>query len=92
MSDIPFVKCIFKTRSRTNGCAILNDDVKCDPATCLWRHTDETYFASLEKAMQNYEKRTGKKDYIDKCVFGITVKERFRKYLIAKKKFADNAY
>jgi 3-hydroxy-3-methylglutaryl CoA synthase len=50
----------------------------------MWRHTEESYFASLERAMQNYEKRTGMKDYIEKNVFGITVKEKFRKYLNRK--------
>ena len=82
-----FVNCIFSNRKNINGCSILNDDVRCDPTVCMWRHTEETYFASLEKAMMNYIKRTGRRDYIDKCVFGITVKDRFRKYLKAKAKF-----
>ncbi len=79
-----YANCIFHNRKNSNGCSILHDKIKCDPATCMWRHTEESYFASLERAMQNYEKRTGMKDYIEKNVFGITVKEKFRKYLNRK--------
>lgn len=71
--------CIYATKRRENGCAILNDDVTCDPQNCMWRHTEETYFQSLEKAMLNYEKRTGRKDYIDRFmkILGNSWKERF---------------
>lgn len=79
-----FADCIFRNKKNINGCAILNDDVRCDPHKCMWRRTEETYFESLEKAMRNYEKRTGKKDYIDKFVLGIGIKEKFRRYLIRK--------
>lgn len=76
--------CLFRNKKHINGCSILNDDVKCEPTTCMWKHTEQTYFESLEKAMKNYEKRTGKKDYIDKYVFGITIKEKFHRYLVNK--------
>lgn len=80
-----YANCIFHNRKNANGCSILHDKIKCDPSTCTWRHTEESYFASLEKAMNNYENRTGMNDYIDKCVFGVTVKEKFRRYLANKK-------
>lgn len=82
--------CIFKNRKRVNGCAILNDDVVCNPETCTWKKTDEEYFASLEKAMRIYIKKTGMHDYIDKCVLGVGVQERFKSYLRQKAR-AENA-
>lgn len=81
--------CLFRNNKRINGCSILNDDVKCEPMTCVWRQTEQTYFESLERAMNNYEKRTGKKDYIDKNVLGIATKENFRRYLRNKARFSN---
>lgn len=76
-----YANCIFMNKKNINGCSILEDGVACDPTKCSWRHTEETYFASLLKAKNSYEKRTGKKDYVEKYVFGMSVREKFRKYL-----------
>lgn len=59
-----FVDCIFSSNRFDNGCAAMRDDVKCDPDTCMWRHTEKTFFESLDKAALNYKKRTGRDDYI----------------------------
>lgn len=80
-------KCIFSTKKQPNGCQILISSVACDPSKCMWRHTEETYFQSLEKAMHNYQKKTGRTDYIDKMmdVLGMSWKERFVNWLLQKK-------
>lgn len=79
-----FANCIFVNKKHINGCSILRDEVRCDPSTCLWRQTEDMYFASLEKAMHNYEKNTGRKDYIDKYVPSVTMRDRFKYYLLEK--------
>ena len=79
------VDCIFSKNKFINGCAVLNDNVTCVPSRCKWRHTEETYFASLEKAMQNYHKATGLGDYMStQTALSTEVKKRFAEYLAKK--------
>lgn len=81
MAELTRKDCIYVNKKMLNCCAIIKDEYDCDPENCVWRKTDEMMFQSLYKAMQNYEKKTGRKDYINKYVLGSTLRERFKNWL-----------
>ena len=77
--------CIFANDKFRNGCSILNETAKCEPKKCMWRHTEETYFQSLEQAMKNYHKATGRTDYMaTQKALPDELKKRFAVYLAKK--------
>lgn len=56
--------CYYHCNDRPNGCNLVRDEYPCAPKTCKWHRTQEELLESLYKASMNYERATGKDDYV----------------------------
>lgn len=58
--------CFFSCNNKRNKCNLVRDEYPCVPKTCKWHRTKEEYLESLFKACKNYERNTGRDDYVVK--------------------------
>ena len=56
--------CYYHCNDRANKCNLVRDEYPCAPKTCKWHRTKEELIESLYKASKNYERATGKDDYV----------------------------
>lgn len=58
--------CYYRDENKRNKCDLVRDEYPCCPKTCKWHRTKEELLESLYKAAVNYERATGRDDYVVK--------------------------